>query len=320
MVSDKKRAMIKTRQAARIIYQLNNPASDKYTQRKFANKMALKTKYGPSTLNKIGYAFKAFFSSDERNILNKSKDARKAYSETMPLHGADANFARIRVYNKNPSIGGLMHEITHISPYSKNEMETASAFSRYLALNGDEGYYKDAIKEITKSTEDVKHLVERGFSNNLVNKTRKILKSGEYSPVIKGRSYSELGQYLGTFASSIDQESGVYGRGLILIREVSRGKPIEEAKKEILSGKYDAELANLIRNNPKIKKEFRRNNLEYRLSAIIGITGLLGSLFFLVSNLTGNMIGISQSTSNFIGIILFLVGLTGAFSYFKKMK
>jgi hypothetical protein len=63
----------------------------------------------------------------------------------------------------------------------------------------------------------------------------------------------------------------------------------------------------------------RKQNLEGKTSGIIGIVGVLGGIFFLSSNLTGNVIGsLNQSSSNFIGIGFFLVGLVGAFFYFKK--
>ena len=53
--------------------------------------------------------------------------------------------------------------------------------------------------------------------------------------------------------------------------------------------------------------------------ATASIIGLLGGIFFLSSNLTGNVVGnMTNSTSNWIGGILFAIGLVGAFFYFKK--
>ncbi|MEK6935649.1 MAG: DUF308 domain-containing protein [Nanoarchaeota archaeon] len=49
------------------------------------------------------------------------------------------------------------------------------------------------------------------------------------------------------------------------------------------------------------------------------IVGLIGGIFFLSPNLTGNVIGnMTNSTSNIIGAILFAVGIAGAFFYFRK--
>lgn len=52
--------------------------------------------------------------------------------------------------------------------------------------------------------------------------------------------------------------------------------------------------------------------------AAVAIIGLLGGVFFLSSNLTGNVIGASQTSLNWIGGVLFIMGLVGAFAYFRK--
>jgi hypothetical protein len=57
-------------------------------------------------------------------------------------------------------------------------------------------------------------------------------------------------------------------------------------------------------------------NLE-GVAATTSIIGFLGSLFFLSPNLTGNIVGLNQTTSNFTGSILFIVGLIGVFAYFR---
>jgi hypothetical protein len=64
-----------------------------------------------------------------------------------------------------------------------------------------------------------------------------------------------------------------------------------------------------------------QKELEAKVASIIGISSLIFSLLFLSSTLTGFTISnLSQSSSNLIGLILFLVGLLGAFIYFKKKK
>lgn len=46
---------------------------------------------------------------------------------------------------------------------------------------------------------------------------------------------------------------------------------------------------------------------------------LIVGLFFLSANFTGNVIGsLNQTSSNWIGGVLFLIGLVGAFAYFRK--
>ena len=61
------------------------------------------------------------------------------------------------------------------------------------------------------------------------------------------------------------------------------------------------------------------HGLEGRITAVVSAISLLGGLFFLSSNLTGNVIGnMTNLTSNWIGGILFAIGLIGAFFYFKN--
>ncbi|MEK6898681.1 MAG: hypothetical protein AABW79_01130 [Nanoarchaeota archaeon] len=69
------------------------------------------------------------------------------------------------------------------------------------------------------------------------------------------------------------------------------------------------------------RKEFilrgKRSNLEKNISATTALVGLFLGIFFLSPNLTGNVIGLNQDSSNLIGGILFLIGLIGTFVYFK---
>ena len=69
----------------------------------------------------------------------------------------------------------------------------------------------------------------------------------------------------------------------------------------------------------KIIRNKLKSRLENRMVAVIATASILGSLFFFSSNLTGNIIGnLNQTVSNGIGGILFVLGLVGAFVYFRK--
>lgn len=60
-------------------------------------------------------------------------------------------------------------------------------------------------------------------------------------------------------------------------------------------------------------------NLESKLTLIITIVGLAGALFFLSPNLTGNAVAnASKTSSNWIGIVLLLIGFVGGYFYFKN--
>ena len=73
------------------------------------------------------------------------------------------------------------------------------------------------------------------------------------------------------------------------------------------------------------KKQGKRSasdlgGLEKAVGATTAIIGFIAGLFFLSFNITGNVIGLSQASSSWIGIILFLIGLIGAFIYFRKNR
>jgi len=59
--------------------------------------------------------------------------------------------------------------------------------------------------------------------------------------------------------------------------------------------------------------------LANKTFAILGIAGILAGLFFLSSNITGNAIGnFNQTSTNLTGGVLLVIGLIGAFAYFRK--
>jgi F0F1-type ATP synthase assembly protein I len=63
----------------------------------------------------------------------------------------------------------------------------------------------------------------------------------------------------------------------------------------------------------------KKKSLEQRLSAIIGIGGFLGSIFFLGSSVTGNAIGnLGKSSSSWLGIGLLVIGLIAGFFWLKN--
>ena len=63
----------------------------------------------------------------------------------------------------------------------------------------------------------------------------------------------------------------------------------------------------------------KSEGLGSKLTSIIAIAGLGLGVFFLSPIVTGNAVSsLNQTNSNWIGGILFLVGLVGAFTYFRK--
>ncbi len=61
------------------------------------------------------------------------------------------------------------------------------------------------------------------------------------------------------------------------------------------------------------------NKKRKNMKTVAAVIGLIGGLFFLSPNITGNAIGnLSQSSANFFGLILFVVGLVGAFFWVRS--
>lgn len=79
------------------------------------------------------------------------------------------------------------------------------------------------------------------------------------------------------------------------------------------------EEKNLIHQEQSFRNPF---GLEYKLaSAVISVSVLVASIFFLSMSLTGNVVGeISIDSSRIIGVILFICGLVFSFVYLKGRK
>src|SRR3989344_3889134 len=60
--------------------------------------------------------------------------------------------------------------------------------------------------------------------------------------------------------------------------------------------------------------------LEDRAAITVAIIGLVGGLFFLSANITGNVISINQYSSSWVGIILIIFGIVGSFFWIKRNK
>jgi hypothetical protein len=70
----------------------------------------------------------------------------------------------------------------------------------------------------------------------------------------------------------------------------------------------------------KFIKNTKGNSLESKIISGLFILSFLTGIFLIPSNLTGNIIGTSGTANKFIGIILFLLGLSGFFIYRKLRR
>ncbi len=109
-------------------------------------------------------------------------------------------------------------------------------------------------------------------------------------------------------------------------RIVSNVRPIAIIKMD--TRKVGPSSLSTIERLAKEKREFKEKHshysgnkgLENSLTALL-IIGIIGGLFFLFPNITGNVIGnLTQRTSNFVGGILLAVGLVAGFLWIEKNK
>ncbi len=69
------------------------------------------------------------------------------------------------------------------------------------------------------------------------------------------------------------------------------------------------------------KRKKRNPGLEHKTLGVFIIAGILGGLFFLSPNFTGNVIGnLNQASSNWLGVVLLVAGLVAGFFWLKGRK
>ena len=154
-------------------------------------------------------------------------------------------------------------------------------------------------------------------------KTEKRRLQGEFA---SGLGHDEEAARHYVKAGQLNKAIRLYEKYASRYEEVAR-ESAELGKRELAESQY-GEAAKAYSNAGRLKRvlggEFkplgRQNKLEQVISSIIAITGVLAGIFFLSSNITGNAIGLSQTSSNWIGRTLFLIGLVGAFVYFRKIR
>jgi len=124
-------------------------------------------------------------------------------------------------------------------------------------------------------------------------------------------------------AGQLDKAVKLYEKYGSRCEEVAR-ESAELGQSEMAESQY-GQATKAYRNAGRLKRvlggEFKPMSRPSKLetaSAVTALVGIVLSIFFLSSNITGNVIGLNQISSNWIGGILFLIGLVGAFTYFKR--
>lgn len=93
-----------------------------------------------------------------------------------------------------------------------------------------------------------------------------------------------------------------------------------QLRKRSLDYLHDINLAGCEAGEELKKERQRKNGLEGKVSFSIAILCLLSSMIFLSFNITGNAIGLNRTSTNWIGSVLFIIGLIAYFFWLKTRK
>ncbi len=188
-----------------------------------------------------------------------------------------------------------------------------------------------AKKSVKRSKDDVRFdaLVDHGeidstraYFDSLkdVYRTQGLLAATGYE--IKSSLYS-LGKRIGNLFDSVPRpDTGYYTASAGAAVASSRGREYTNDEKHAIidaQNRIATRKANRVAYILRHKPEEKMNSLE-RTTATAGVLTLLGSIFFLQSSFTGNVISnLTQSNSNWIGAGLFLIAIVcGIFALKKK--
>lgn len=209
----------------------------------------------------------------------------------------------------------------------KKNREHVAKWKRFLPLaqkSIDRGDYKTAKRIYEGYREAVlqeeKAVVDKGYDLRAhsikPNRTEAIQKT-IVRPKVDSGGYDGLAYVydkLGEFEKAGERIEELGDRYAYAGQEFEKAGKLRKAAEMYRKDSHsDGEVARLER-----KLQERNRSLSGRLSVAASIIGVFGGLFFFSSNMTGNVINnLNQTSSNWIGGILFIIGLIGAFAYFK---
>ncbi len=232
-------------------------------------------------------------------------------------------------------------------------------FKPATAIHDITGYGYNKENKLTKKFEDVINILEEGFTSDsnddnafikrdkshwfnhegddnvtggkIIPETYGITQGDVFSLELLPKEYKSSGEItwgrikgmLKMIKMQKSPPENIYAVNIHLSDRSSEEKKQEKMKfyKEKIKP-YGTGVRFFVWDEP--KKEFirtspKRQSLEKKLIGIISISGFVLSLFFLSSNITGNVVGnLTLRSSSFIGGGLFILGLVTGFFWLKK--
>lgn len=161
---------------------------------------------------------------------------------------------------------------------------------------------------------------ERDVYSELINEANSILSNkGELNYFEKGKAAAIANDLIKKAYKDRNAQSAgntsLIKRGMALYEKAGKGnKPLLLNKLKAIAKDdktlFDWQKKEIRKYVEKHSSEEQEKGLAGKVMNVIGSIALLGSLFFLYPNLTGNIIGnMNSSGSNWIGAILFILGL-----------
>jgi len=175
--------------------------------------------------------------------------------------------------------------------HSKLYLETKPVKDDYLLNEADRVINSE--QNTTNSLADFAHL--SGMANEL-------MKRGSFGNNL----------YFSIQGAKLYDKIGKANRNSVQRRLFNVYKTLKD-KKENIPSKYEKELEKIFSLEPP------KSSLEHKFIPVIAGASIIGALFFLSPNLTGNIIGnLTKNNSNIMGLVLFVLGLIGFLFYFRK--
>ena len=186
-----------------------------------------------------------------------------AFSDDRQLGaaGQKLEFDERIFWSKNSSdlVGITLHELSHKLHLGQNHYVTSNAFSHYFDFLERLDKYKSTyaslvdLKESKEFVEELEKSCSRKNFLDSVKELRKVHGVGkglnlilEYNGSHANIPYRDVGMALANLATIVEVQKKRPGIGLFLIRDISRGVPIEVSLRKIFRGDYEKRRKSLL--------------------------------------------------------------------------
>lgn len=227
------------------------------------NKRGSKNYLSPSSVNNI--VMKTKYSDLSNQLVNSGNYEDKVWGEASKEGGIKIDYSiKPTLKDRVRARAVVGHESAHMlggeqkGLVGNNEIIAASAIGRYFLSLGrisDSTINKPLVSNSTRR--GIEKVCQEGEYEKAV-KMHKNLRAAEYEPFIEGKSLSYFGRALGVLALTVEEELKMPGIGLFVIREVSKGRGIQDTISNAKNGKFSRELITWFGRHPSLRSHILR--------------------------------------------------------------